>query len=571
MKLLRLQINNRFRSLPEGFKLIFRENDDNLYDNLDEPICLVGVNGSGKSNVLEALAEIFSYLDQTFLSYVNSHSDSPLINSFQLEYLLPISFDMRAIIYDFGINNDQEFIHIKIVKERDIKPSFYHVLNRVQKIISENFRYFLPKRIIGYSSGQNELLSIPFSKIKFRYYNTLLQEYKETYRENVEYSRMKYIDYEENYNILLSNFLMAKNNEADILKETILIDEIDSFELIINRNQTKKGTLPIDVEIDKFLTFFEKNCSYKYIKKADVNVLVFTDIKNLKIELQNNFVDAAGLYNLFNRLGNLNLNFVDRGSIDLLLASDIEIYNNYDISDFNPKDKLFQITEVNVKKSNLEYPINYKSLSDGEHQFIHVIGTLLMYKDESSLFLFDEPETHFNPQWKYEYTQTFKKVTDRFKSQIIMTTHDPVLLSGLSKENVIVFNKPNSGLPRTYKPDKDLKGMGVDAILTSEIFGLNSTLDSDTLNEMIELRSLLLEKQKDKISEKAQARYFVLYEKLKNIDFAEPLNDPMYRDFLFAKQDLSMYSKPILTEEESEMKKEIAFKIMSKLKAKYSL
>lgn len=571
MKLLRLQINNRFRSLPEGFKLIFRENDDNLYDNLDEPICLVGVNGSGKSNVLEALAEIFSYLDQTFLSYVNSHSDSPLINSFQLEYLLPISFDMRAIIYDFGINNDQEFIHIKIVKERDIKPSFYHVLNRVQKIISENFRYFLPKRIIGYSSGQNELLSIPFSKIKFRYYNTLLQEYKETYRENVEYSRMKYIDYEENYNILLSNFLMAKNNEADILKETILIDEIDSFELIINRNQTKKGTLPIDVEIDKFLTFFEKNCSHKYIKKADVNVLVFTDIKNLKIELQNNFVDAAGLYNLFNRLGNLNLNFVDRGSIDLLLASDIEIYNNYDISDFNPKDKLFQITEVNVKKSNLEYPINYKSLSDGEHQFIHVIGTLLMYKDESSLFLFDEPETHFNPQWKYEYTQTFKKVTDRFKSQIIMTTHDPVLLSGLSKENVIVFNKPNSGLPRTYKPDKDLKGMGVDAILTSEIFGLNSTLDSDTLNEMIELRSLLLEKQKDKISEKAQARYFVLYEKLKNIDFAEPLNDPMYRDFLFAKQDLSMYSKPILTEEESEMKKEIAFKIMSKLKAKYSL
>jgi restriction system-associated AAA family ATPase len=570
MKLLRLQINNHFRSLPEGFRIVFREVDDNLDKNLDEPICLVGVNGSGKSNVLEALAEIFSYLDQTFLKYVNKHSDSPLINSFVIEYLLPIPYEIRLLANDLGINDDQEFIHIKILKERDIKPSFYYYLDGVQKKIDADFQSFMPKRIIGYSSGQNELLSIPFSKIKFRYYNTLLQEFSSTYRENVEYSRMKYIDYEENYNILLANFLMAKNDEANVLKETIFIDEIESFELIINRNKVKKEGLPIDTEIDKFLEFFESRSTYKYQKNSDVTVLVYSNIDKLKTDLQNNFGDAAGLYTLFKRLGYLNLNFVDKKSIDLLLASDIEIYNNYDIADFNPKDKLFQISEVNVKKNNLNYPINYKSLSDGEHQFIHVIGTLLMYKDESSLFLFDEPETHFNPQWKYEYTQTFKKITDRFKSQIVMTTHDPVLLSGLSKENVIVFNKPNSGKMRTYQPEKDLKGMGVDAILTSEIFGLNTTLDSETLNEMIELRSLLLKKEKIKLSEVEQLRYLELYELLKNIDFAQPLNDPMYRDFLVAKGDLSVYSKPILSEEENELKNEVAKKIMSTIKSKYS-
>lgn len=570
MKLLRLQLNNSFRSLPTGFQLVFRENNDGLQENLNEPICLVGINGSGKSNILEALGEIFSYLDQTFLKFVNRHSDSPIINSFELEYLLPFAWDMEFITADADLKISTEFIHIKIVKPADSLPSFYWIYNNEERPIALGMESTLPKRIIGYSSGQNELLSIPFTKIKFRYYNTLLQEFKSTYRDTIEYSRLRYIDYEENSNILLANFLMAKNSEADVLKETILIDDIDSFELVINRNKNKKGTLPIDVDIDKLLVFFESKSTNKVVIASNIIRHIFTDIDDLKKDLQNNFVDAAGLYTLFKRLGYLNLNFVDKDKIDDLLVSNIEIYNNYDLTDFTPTNRLFQISEVRIKKTNIDYPINYKNLSDGEHQFIHVIGTLLIFKEETSLFLFDEPETHFNPQWKYEYTEIFKKVTNSHKSQIIMTTHDPVLISGLSKENVIVFNKPNHGIERTYKPDKDLKGMGVDAILTSEIFGLNTTLDSGTLNQMVELRTLLLKKQNLEINKDELERYFKLYEKLKGIDFAEPLNDPMYRDFLNAKKTLEIYSKPFLSEKEEQERAIIATEIMSKIKEKYS-
>ena len=564
MKLLRLQINNCFRSLPAGFKLIFRDIND-IYGNLDEPICLVGVNGSGKSNVLEALGEIFSYLDQTFLKFVNKHSDSTLINSFELEYLLPLTFDMEFITADSDLTIDTEFIHIKIVKQNDYLPSFYWVFKGEERPITLGMNSILPKRIIGYSSGQNELLSIPFTRIKFRYYNTLLQEFKSTYRDTVEYSRLRYIDYEENSNILLANFLMAKSNEADVLKDTILIDSIHSFELIINRNKHKKGTLPIDVDIDKMLEFFESKSSKNEEVASNVFKHSFENIKELKEELQQNFVDAAGLYTLFKRLGYLNLNFVDKGKIDDLLISDVEIYNNYDISDFTPVNRFFQISEIKVKKKNLDYPINYKNLSDGEHQFIHVIGTLLMFKDETSLFLFDEPETHFNPQWKYEYTEIFKKVTNSHKSQIIMTTHDPVLISGLSKENVIVFKKPNQGLERTYKPDKDLKGMGVDAILTSEIFGLNSTLDSGTLNDMIERRKLLVKKEKGELNREENDELTKLSNNLKDIDFNKPFADPLYKDFIMAIEDLDVYKQTELKPEEIKEREEIAKQIMKKL------
>src|SRR5690606_34298210 len=117
------------------------------------------------------------------------------------------------------------------------------------------------------------------------------------------------------------------------------------------------------------------------------------------------------------------------------------------------------------------------------------------------LFLFDEAETHLNPLWKYDYVETFKQVINKFKNQILLTTHDPVLLSGLSKEHVLIFNRPDSDAERVYRPEKDLLGMGVDAILTSEIFGMNSTLDQETLNNLIERRKLLVKKEKGDLNQ----------------------------------------------------------------------
>lgn len=188
-----------------------------------------------------------------------------------------------------------------------------------------------------------------------------------------------------------------------------------------------------------------------------------------------------------------------------------------------------------------------------------------MMKEETGLFLFDEPETHFNPKWKYEYTEMFKKVTNSHKSQILMTTHDPVLVSGLSKDNVIIFNRPSEHIERTYKPDKDLKGMGVDAILTSEIFGLNSTLDSGTLNEMVERRKLLVKKEKGKLSNEENEKLIKLSNSLKDIDFNKPFADPLYKDFIMAIEDLDIYKQTDLKPEEIKEREEIAKQIMKKL------
>ncbi|QYS86155.1 AAA family ATPase [Flavobacterium oreochromis] len=59
MKLKSLKLHSPFRSLQSGFEIDFLNeyNSDKLWDFM--PYCLVGRNGSGKSNILEVLAEIF--------------------------------------------------------------------------------------------------------------------------------------------------------------------------------------------------------------------------------------------------------------------------------------------------------------------------------------------------------------------------------------------------------------------------------------------------------------------------------------------------------------------------------
>jgi recombinational DNA repair ATPase RecF len=61
MKLLKLHIQEEFKSLHQGFSIDFHKNIDSM--DTFQPFCFAGLNGSGKSNVLEALASIFYHLE----------------------------------------------------------------------------------------------------------------------------------------------------------------------------------------------------------------------------------------------------------------------------------------------------------------------------------------------------------------------------------------------------------------------------------------------------------------------------------------------------------------------------
>ena len=70
---------------------------------------------------------------------------------------------------------------------------------------------YLPELVIGYSSGENETLSIPFLKTRLLHFD----EYRVSLEEEARYeepeSSLLYVDYELSQAVLLANLIFQKS------------------------------------------------------------------------------------------------------------------------------------------------------------------------------------------------------------------------------------------------------------------------------------------------------------------------------------------------------------------------
>jgi hypothetical protein len=114
------------------------------------------------------------------------------------------------------------------------------------------------------------------------------------------------------------------------------------------------------------------------------------------------------------------------------------------------------------------------------------------------LFLLDEPDTHLNPKWSVDYIGYLKQfVTGGLQreetSHILLTTHNPLAVAELVRNQVQILHLQQSQDQRRIvacHPELDPRGMGYAAIVTSDMFGIASTLDSSTQVLLEEQRAL---------------------------------------------------------------------------------
>jgi len=170
MKLLRLKVDDAFRSLQAGFELDFLQEWDLesaiLSRDLDfAPYILAGPNGSGKSNVLEVLAAIFYHMECMYLenlpdSFVYDEeqnregyqSDKGIPDAFEVEYRIRVNGQLEG----WGI---KDYAHIKISKRKGAPPQWLLTNSEINEdenklnIDRATARVLLPSYILGYSSG----------------------------------------------------------------------------------------------------------------------------------------------------------------------------------------------------------------------------------------------------------------------------------------------------------------------------------------------------------------------------------------------------------------------------------
>lgn len=120
MKLIRLKLLSEFRGLAKDFEIEFTNNKIN--PKSIDPICLIGLNGSGKSNVLEVISEIFYYLE-TFKSANKNDLKYNYEFGFEIEYILPRSVYLEQIntTGDRNLISDDNY-QMRIYKECNKTP-----------------------------------------------------------------------------------------------------------------------------------------------------------------------------------------------------------------------------------------------------------------------------------------------------------------------------------------------------------------------------------------------------------------------------------------------------------------
>ncbi|HCE91600.1 MAG: ABC transporter [Burkholderiales bacterium GWA2_64_37] len=531
MKLLRLKITDPdgFRSLPCGFEHHFRT-EWSLQDELAQandfaPFVCAGPNGSGKSNLLEALAAIFFQLEllrvrRSFLPEAlqdeNLHT-SP--TGFELEYLIKVPVIYTAI-------GSSPWFKVKVHKRPDTKEVTWWVIDSKDQsydALNTSVIDHLIPYVVGYSSGENEILSLPFFKMRFvqfdEYWNALVKQSR--YSGQPE-TRLTYLDNGFSQAILLCNLLFQDKPSLLPFREDMGIGELKEFRIIlrrsipVTRHQVAAFTsgdyiLPTEVEDGSFVdtgaiyldpetgdyrlkllqglegdertSIIEKlkRCATLHFhdEESDTLTLDYWVNEHTRQAFRANFDNKPiVLFQALQVLLTLNLYPVSEVQKSELYTSTSH-YVSETVPTLASDQRAMRIKNFYFTKQGIEKPMLLKELSDGEHQLLHSLGLCLLFRATNSLFLLDEPETHFNPDWRANFITRLRQcLTDAgdVGQEMLITTHTPFLISDSKPEKVLVFAKDKtSGKVSISHPPYNTLGASINKI-TMNTFGKRETI-----------------------------------------------------------------------------------------------
>lgn len=558
MKLLSLEIGERFRSLDKGFRIDFRSgfNDSDQeteiefdFNSLSEfqPFCFAGLNGSGKSNVLEALASIFYHLElcvakfrpDNFEKHFRRERCSPDI--FELKYLIHITQDEERYIANIvTVSKESGKEPVMLVEKygyddgQKLGISLQPPKNLNEPAVG---KHYLPNVVVGYSSGENEILSLPFIKNRLIHFD----EYKEAKLKGFPYNgpetSLIYIDSEMSQAVLLSILLIENNETLKPIETELHIKGIRSFRINLNKqklylSEDRKLWSPILEQLTDKIEIL-KRCSTSWYEDKHLLWMDFFVNENTRKVFQFHFdKDPFKLFRLFQIFYELNARIVSE-SIKEEVYSSKGYYTDGKLPVGSPSQNVFYFLDYMLLKDvGEEKPIELllRNFSDGEHQFLHTMGICLMLKNKNSILLLDEPETHYNPNWRAKFIDLLNESIlagggNNLQKEVLITSHSPFIISDCLPNNVIFFQKENNASKTIAikASEKGINTYGSDVnYIMKNLFDTNivSSKSSNELQDIINrgnLNELLL--AIDSFGESSQKQFLFkrIYE-LKHID-----------------------------------------------------
>ena len=493
--------------IRSGFKNV--EDLEIDFDNRQLLTVLIGRNGSGKSNVIEALVRIFRTLNL---------GDEPAPFSYKLRYSLGSSSD-RLIEVDaspeYGSTPIQQHkIQVSILDESGQYSLPENIsLSKVARDKEGNSDY-LPKHLFAYYSGPSDRLEDLFKPHRTKFYNQLL---KNQVKIEDEVRPLFYAKPFHSQFVLLAFFLNQQRGVGrEFLEEQLGIESFHSAHFVFRRPEWGKNN-------KKDLFWGARGVVRDFLERILPHSL--GTIKTVREE--ETTLTGKGVNNEF-----VHLFLPDLYSLKKV-AQGLGAKNFFKMLESTLLSDLLSSVHIKVRLKNGEI-VSFSELSEGEQQLLTVLGLLEFTMEEDSLFLLDEPDTHLNPAWAAKYHSFLKRfIPDKRFCHILMVTHHPLAIAELKKEQIQVLRKDAEGQSLAETPLESPIGMGVNGILTSDMFDMATTLDQHT-SKVIEDRRELLEKES--LTEAESRKLSELNNSLDRLGYSYTHPDEDYRQFLIARK-----------------------------------
>ena len=207
--------------------------------------------------------------------------------------------------------------------------------------------------------------------------------------------------------------------------------------------------------------------------------------------------------------------------------------------------------------------IKFKQLSEGEQQLLTVLGLLLFTQNDESLYLLDEPDTHLNPVWTYDFLRLLQENIRVEKGQLVIATHNPLMIGSLQKNQVRILRQEESATIAA-EPEYDPIGIGVEGLLKSELYGLRSTLAPEVLRKLDRHYLLLGTPNK---TEDEKLELMRLAQELNALGVARTHPNPYFEQFANAMARRMPTMEKALTKNEIDAQAELADEVLAEILA----
>ena len=471
MRLLRIKLLSKYKIFQKCQEFSFGENSI---------LGIVGVNGSGKSILLELVSKVFIEASNQITQ------ESYLSNlGYEMTYTLKMDHMIHSTVSGIGGNwEETEQVTVRMLNDNTIFKMW--ISNGIEEFEINRINHyyvFLPRKVVVYSSGHNEGVSDEI--INYKLYSLIEKDSRKIKKNGIgevinkgvldRYNEVFfYFDDIISKLAILTAFLF-KTDKADVLSQFIERVLVKSFKLRLDRSDIYGEEIYFD---DKATYLLNEILKLDYTVHANENGFEYSEFVITENAEKASF-ELLSFFEGLQRLHDYNIYKIKKKTRNKIIFGK-EIHKK-SLIDWNiANHRVFELLKMTLNVGE-KTELDLKDLSDGEYQVLQIISIMSIFSVGNILFLLDEPETHFNPSWKSFFVSNLHSLLDA-DSQVVFTSHNPEVITDLQRTSVV-------SMKRGIQYDLELETFGANPnMISANLFDKRNTVSKLANNKIDEFR-----------------------------------------------------------------------------------